>query len=110
MEKVIRNVAEIDSADRRAIEHLLGKHLAEHQQVIISVVNLDLTSPDTTAVPASEATPAWGNIYEGLGDEDVDRLDRAIRQRANLTHSLARLADGCRPPRYRHPFRGHQTP
>jgi len=29
MEKTIHNVAEIDSADRRAIEHLIGKHLAE---------------------------------------------------------------------------------
>jgi hypothetical protein len=48
MEKVIRNVAEIDSADRRAIEHLIGKHLAEHQQIIISVVNIDLAIPDTT--------------------------------------------------------------
>jgi hypothetical protein len=45
MEKVIRNVAEIDQADRRVIENLIGKHLAENQQVIISVVNLDLAPP-----------------------------------------------------------------
>ena len=83
MEKVIRNVAEIDTADRRAIEHMIGKHLAEHQQVIISVVNLDLVSPDASAVPESEGVPAWWNIYEGLSDEDVDRLDQAIRPRAN---------------------------
>jgi hypothetical protein len=88
MEKVIRNVAEIDQADRRAIEHLIGKQLADHQQVIISVVNLDLTSPDEPAAPASGDMPAWWNIYEGLSDEEVDRLDQAIRQRANLTRSL----------------------
>ena len=88
MDKVIRNVAEIDTADRRAIEHLIGEHLAEHQQIIISVVNLDLTSPDKSAVPTSEGVPAWWNIYEGLSEEDVDRLDQAIRPRANLTRAF----------------------
>jgi hypothetical protein len=88
MEKFIRDVAEIDQADRRAIEHLIGKHLAEHQQVIISVVNLDPASPDESAVPATGDMPAWRNIYEGLGDEEIDRLDRAIRQRANVTRAL----------------------
>ena len=85
MEKVIRNVAEIDTADRRALEHLIGKHLAEHQQVIINVVNVDLSSPEPSAVPASEEVPPWWNIYEGLSDAEVDDLDQAIRQRANLT-------------------------
>ena len=88
MEKVIRNVADIDTADRQAIEHLIGGHLAEHQQIIISVVNLDLASPDPSAVPASAGVPAWWNIYEGLSEEDVDRLDQAIRPRADLTRDL----------------------
>jgi hypothetical protein len=82
MEKVIRNVADMDSADRRALEHVVGKRLAEHQQVIISVVNVDLGQPAGTPAPV---TPPWANIYEGLSDEEVDRLDKAIRQRANLT-------------------------
>jgi hypothetical protein len=85
MVKVIRNVAEIDSADRRAIEHLIGKNLAEHQQVIISVVTVDLAPPVESAAPASEDVPEWWKVYEGLNNEDVDRLDQAIRQRANLT-------------------------
>lgn len=88
MEKVIRNVAEIDPADRQAIEHVIGKHLAEHQQVIISIVNRDLAPPDESPLPAAGAVPAWWNIYEGLSDEQVDHLDQAVRQRANLTRSL----------------------
>jgi hypothetical protein len=88
MEKVIRNVTEIDQADRRAIEHLIGKHLAEDQQVIISVVNLDLTGTEESTVPAEGGVPAWWKVYEGLGDEAVDRLDAAIRQRANVTRGL----------------------
>jgi hypothetical protein len=85
MEKVIRNVAEIDQADRRVIENLIGKHLAENHQVIISIVNLDLTPPDASAGTASEHVPEWWNVYAGLSDGDVDRLDEAIRPRANLS-------------------------
>ena len=85
MDKVIRNVAEIDSADRRALERLIGKRLADYQQVIIDVVNLDITVPEEHSAPASEEVPAWWNIYEGLNDEEIDRLDQSIRQRANLT-------------------------
>ena len=85
MEKVIRNVAEIDTADRLAIEHLIGMHLAEHQQVIISVVTLNITGSDASEVPASNDVPAWWNVYEGLSDEDIDRLDQAVHRRADLT-------------------------
>ena len=85
MEKVIRNVADIDNADRRALEHLIGTHLADHQQVIIGIVDLDRGSTDKPSAPTSEQVPDWWKIYEGLSDEEVDRLDRAIRQRANLT-------------------------
>jgi hypothetical protein len=35
--------------------------------------------------PPSQELPAWWNIYEGLSDDEVDRLDQAIRPRANLT-------------------------
>jgi hypothetical protein len=85
MEKVIRNVADIDTADRRALEHLIGKHLAEHQQVIINIVNLDRGNPRQPAAPMPQRIPAWWNIYEGLSEQEVERLDQAIRQRANLT-------------------------
>jgi hypothetical protein len=88
MEKVIRNVAELDTGDRQALEHLIGKHLTEHQQVIISVVSLNLAEPDNATTPTPRAAPPWAKIYEGLSDEDVDRLDRAIRQRANLTRDF----------------------
>jgi len=32
--------------------------------------------------------PAWWNIYEGLSEERIEELDRAIRQRANLTRDF----------------------
>ena len=89
MERIIRKVAEIDTADRLAIEHLIGTHLAEHQQIIISVVNLDLTSPDEPTAAKPGEVPAWWNVYEGLSDEDVDRLDASVRKRATLTRVFA---------------------
>ena len=85
MEQVVHNVAEIDTAVRQALEHLIGKRLAEHQQVIINVVNLDLSKPDKSAPSNSQKVPDWWNIYEGLTDKEIDELDQAIRQRANLT-------------------------
>ena len=83
MDKVIRKVADIDSGDRHALEHLVGKHLAEHEQVIISIVNL--ASAVGPSNPATQEIPDWWKVYEGLNDLDVDRLDLAIRGRANLT-------------------------
>ena len=47
----------------------------------------------------SDEVPAWSKIYEGLGDEEIDRLDAAIRQRADLTRSPDRLKDWRRSAR-----------
>jgi hypothetical protein len=88
MVKVIHNVAEMDTADRRALEHLIGDRLAEHQQIIISVVDLERARPAEPLTPAPTDVPEWWNVYEGLNDEDVDRLDQAIRSRAELTREI----------------------
>ena len=85
MEKVIRNVADIDADDRRVLEHVIGKRLAENQQLIISVVSPDVPGSDISCHANTGAVPEWWNIYEGLSDQEIDRLDQAIRQRANLT-------------------------
>ncbi|HEV3443382.1 MAG TPA: hypothetical protein VG099_02010, partial [Gemmataceae bacterium] len=68
MEEVIRNVADIDTADRRALEHVIGKPLAENQQLVITVVNLRPADANTSPTP-SDSVPDWWNIYEGLSDE-----------------------------------------
>ena len=88
MEKIIRNVSDIDAADRRTLEHVIGKPLNEDQQLIISVVNLDPVGLDRSGETRAQTVPAWWNIYEGLSDEEIDRLDQAIRQRANLTRAF----------------------
>jgi hypothetical protein len=85
MEEVVRNVADIDTADRQALEHVIGKHLTEQQQIIISVANVDLSPAASQPVQVIGEIPASWRIYEGLSEQEVDRLDHAIRQRANLT-------------------------
>jgi hypothetical protein len=88
METVTRNVRDIPVSDRSALERVIGHQLRETQQVVVNVVNLDST-PDIPPVSTSEAeVPDWWKIYEGLNDEEIDRLDQAIRQRANLTRDL----------------------
>lgn len=87
MEKIIRSISEIDAADRQALEHLIGAPLTEHQQIVIHVVGEPTTAIETPAAEAGEI-PSWWNIYEGLSEGDVDRLDRAIRERANLTRDF----------------------
>jgi hypothetical protein len=86
MEEVIRNVAEIDDADRRALEHLIGKHLAEHQQVIISVIEVAVPQALDPRPPQSLAD--WTHVYDGLSEEEIEAVDKIAKTRANLTRNL----------------------
>jgi hypothetical protein len=90
MESITRNVKDIGSEDRRALEQLIGMPLAENQQVVFNIVDLDGCSPEqgVSITPKEPEVPSWWNVYEGLSDEEIDRLDHAIRQRANLTRNF----------------------
>ena len=85
METVIRNVRDLEQVDRSALERVVGHQLRETQQIIVNVVNLDLTAPSQAASGRSDDVPEFWKIYDGLSDAEVDVLDQAIRQRANLT-------------------------
>ena len=88
MESIIRNVRDIESSERRVLEHVVGRQLQENQQVIIQIVTLgnelaaDQKQQDAT--PANQL-PAWCNVYEGLTDDQVAELEEVILQRADLT-------------------------
>lgn len=89
METVIRNVGEMDSQDRQALEHLLGQQLRENQHLVIQVVNLKVQSE--APVPADQghqngaALPAWCAVYEGLSDAEVAEMELTIFTRADLS-------------------------
>jgi hypothetical protein len=96
MDKVVRDVRHIDQADRQALEHVIGQCLRDNQQIVIDVVNIETESSAKANSSLGEATgrtaqrtddqiPDWWKVYEGLTDEEIDRLDLAIRERANLT-------------------------
>ena len=86
MEEVIRNVAEIDDADRRALEHLIGKNLAQHQQVIISVI--EVAVPQALDPRPQQSLEDWTHVYDGLSDEEIEAVDKIAKTRANLTRNL----------------------
>ena len=85
MERITRNVRDIETAERRVLEHVIGRKLTENQQLVIGVVNLDFTQSGSPPPSTPDEVPPWWNIYEGLSDDEIDRLDKAVRQRANLT-------------------------
>ena len=75
MESVIRNVRDIDSRERQALEHVLGQQLKENQKVIIQVVTLG-SQPieDFEEQPAAQSgeLPEWCNVYQGLTGEQIE--------------------------------------
>jgi hypothetical protein len=85
MDTVTLKVADIAPADRYALEHAFGVPLHEHRQVVLKVVEISEPEPIATGKSEAPALPEWCNVYAGMSDEDVDRLDRAIRQRLDLT-------------------------
>ena len=89
MDSVTRNVKDIDSTDRQALERLLGYSLRENQQLIIKVVNLgnqDAAKNETP--PADDQTlPDWCNVYEGLSDDEIEQLEQTILTRADLSRT-----------------------
>lgn len=79
MERITRNVRDIDAAHRAALEHVLGQRLHDDQQVIVSVVNLDASAPKSEMPAQRQAVlPDWCNVYEGLTDAEIDDIEASI--------------------------------
>lgn len=76
METVIRNVGDLDTQDRSAMERVVGHQLRESQKLVIQVVGIVVPPP----VPGFTGTklPDWCRVYEGLSDEQVEELDSNI--------------------------------
>jgi hypothetical protein len=84
MDTVIRNVDEIDSPDRQALEHVLGHPLREDQQVVIRVVSRQAPPPPRER-EGGAALPDWCNVYAGLSDAEIAELEKIILTRADLS-------------------------
>jgi hypothetical protein len=88
METIIRHVRDINSAERRVLEHVIGRRLDENQKVIFQVVaSSDPTAESTGArdTAGQGKLPDWCNVYAGLSDEEIAEVERIVLQRADLT-------------------------
>ena len=86
MDTIIRNVHDIDSEDRSALEHMLGRKLREQQQVIIHLASVDTAEPMHAESSVTTAKlPEWCHVFEGLSDRELAELDQVIQDRADLT-------------------------
>ncbi len=88
MDTYIRNVKDIGTSDRQALEHVIGQHLSEHQQLVIQIVNVD--SQQEAAVESlsrAGSLPEWCHVYQGLSDEAISSLEQAVLTRADLSRT-----------------------
>lgn len=86
IESVLRNANNIAGDDRRSLEHVLGSQLADHQQILIQVLDIDGAQPEETrraAVAGAAAIAERGRAHatEQASVEEADEtIDEAIRQ------------------------------
>ncbi len=89
MDPSLYNVKDIDPADRRAFEHVLGQPLDEGQQLYVRVVTPESGSQDSVEPKAASqgvpTLPEWCNVYAGLSDAEIGQI---ALQRANLTREI----------------------
>lgn len=81
----MRNVDDMDTEDRHALEHVLGKSLREDQQLVIRIINRKAPAealPDTD--DNAPVLPEWCNVYAGLSEREIDDIEKIILQRADL--------------------------
>jgi hypothetical protein len=86
MESVLRNVKDIVGDDRRGLEHVVGAHLRDHQQVLIHVLDIDVVPADESrgaAIGRASAIAEQGRAHaaaQGVSPEEADDvIDDAIR-------------------------------
>lgn len=86
MGTIIRQVRELQDAERSTMEHLVGHALSENQQLIIHVITLDASSAVTPTFPAP-TLPDWTRVYDGLSEQEIADVESLVLKRANLSRS-----------------------
>ena len=87
METIVRNVGDLDRGDRTVLERVVGHSLGESQRLIIQVMALEKPASGQSPTGSLPDLPEWSDVYAGLSDAEIDELDAAIRERANLSRS-----------------------
>ncbi len=94
MESIVRNVKDIQADDRRSLEHVVGQHLQDNQQVIIRVLTVSEAQAKSAgdapaSQPAFDVLPDWCDVYEGLSDEEIAEVEASVLDRSNWTRPSA---------------------
>jgi hypothetical protein len=80
------DVATLDAPHRRALEEVIGRQLAAHQRLIISV--LDAATPTVGAPRPTQTLENWTQVYDGLSDEEIEDIDNIAKTQAKLNRKL----------------------
>jgi hypothetical protein len=83
METITHNVSDLPGSDRTAAERLVGHPLGDDQRIVIQVENRGAVALESNV--ESDELPNWCNVYEGLTDEQIGELEKAISRRLDLT-------------------------
>jgi hypothetical protein len=87
MQSILRNVKDIAGDDRRSLEHVVGAHLGDHQQVLIQVLDIGVVPSDEArraGIEQAAAIAQRGRVHaaaQKVNPEEADAaIDEAIRQ------------------------------
>jgi hypothetical protein len=87
METITRQFGELQANERSAAELLLGHRLRGNERLILQVLDLDVVEPPEQESRPAETLPVWCNVYEGLTNEEVEKIHQSIT-RCNLPRSV----------------------
>ena len=87
MDTITRDVRDLPESERSALERLIGHELRETERVIVQIINVVSETTNEKQSAKADSVPRWWNIYDGLSDSQVDLLDNAVTQRADMTRS-----------------------
>lgn len=87
METITRDVRDLNSDDRLAIEHVLGRPLGDNQQIAISVLGEETPAEKTTPSEHS-ALPEWCRVFAGMSEEEVEAIERVVAKRSDLSRTF----------------------
>jgi hypothetical protein len=84
METFVREVRDLNNADRSVIERLVGHALGEDQKLLIQVMT---TARSEVEAGAPDSLPDWSRVYEGLSEQEIAELEAVVTRRADLSRS-----------------------
>ncbi len=88
MKTVTCDIRDLPLSERSALERIVGHQLRETTQIIVNVVDVDVSPAAPIITPLEPDVPELWKIYDGLSEEEIETLDQVLRQRANLTRDF----------------------